>query len=326
MKAAVLSQQKGPWELKEVPVPEPQAGQVLIRVCASGLCYTDIHQTHHKLPSYPWVLGHEPVGEIIKLGPNVKTRKLGERVGVPWVQKGCGKCEACLQDKTQECNNAIETGVNIPGGHAQYLVAYEEGAVPLPDSLSYEQAAPLFCAGYTVWSAIRMAEPKAGERIAVLGIGGLGHLAIQLARAAGYETVAVTNTKDKISLALSLGASQVVANGQELSDKGGADILLSTTNSYKTTADAMRGLRSNGRVMIIGIDSNPLVLPWRLIARQIRVIAVQQGPRSYLHEVLQIAAEGKVKSLIEEFPLQEVAKAYERVSTGAVRFRAVIKA
>lgn len=212
-----------------------------------------------------------------------------------------------------------------PGGHAEYLVAYEEGTVLLPDELSYAQAAPIFCAGYTVWSGIRMAQPQIGERIAVLGVGGLGHLALQYAAAAGFDVAAVTKTSDKHDFIRSLGVETIVSDGDELLAAGGADVLLCTGNSYPAVADAMKGLRPNGRAMIMGIDANPLPLSWGLLGRQSRVIGVQQGPRAYLHEALQYAAGGKVRVTIEEFGLDEIARAYDRVAAGSVRYRAVIR-
>ena len=325
MKAAVVPYVNGPWEIREIPTPKVGDGQVLIKVHASGLCYTDVHQTRGSAAKFPWVLGHEPVGEIVELGPGVWNRRIGDRVGVPWTQVGCGRCGACMRNEAHLCASSIGTGVDLHGGHAEYLLAYADGTVLLPEGLSYEQAAPIFCAGYTVWSAIRMAEPKIGERIAVLGVGGLGHLALQYARAAGFETVAVTKSEDKIPFIHSLGIELVVSDGEELAKAGGADILLCTSNSYEATVDAIRGLRPNGRAMIMGIDHNPLALSWRLIAPQIRVIAVQMGPRAYLYEALQYAACGKVKVMVEEFPLANIGTAYDRVVNGQVRFRAVVR-
>jgi alcohol dehydrogenase len=265
------------------------------------------------------------VGEIVELGAGVWNRRVGDRVGVPWTQVGCGRCPACLRHEPNLCPESIGTGVDLQGGHAEFLVAYAEGTVLLPDGLSYEQAAPIFCAGYTVWSGIRMAEPRIGERIAVLGVGGLGHLALQYARAAGFETIAVTRTEDKIPWIRSLGVETIVADGEALAKAGGADILLCTSNSYQATADAIRGLRPNGRAMIMGIDHQPLPLTWRLIAPQLRVMAVQMGPRAYLYEALQYAAQGKVKVAVESFSMENITEAFDRVASGKVRFRAVVK-
>jgi alcohol dehydrogenase len=325
MRAAVVPHQNGKWQIREISRPLAGPGQVLVKIHASGLCYTDVHQTQGTHVKFPWVLGHEPVGEIVELGAGVWNRRLGDRVGVPWTQVGCGRCASCMRNEMHFCESSIGTGVDLHGGHAEYLLAYSEGTVLLPEGISYEQAAPIFCAGYTVWSGIRMAEPKLGERIAVIGVGGLGHLALQYARAAGFETIAVTKSADKLPFIRSLGVETVVPDGAALQQAGGADILLCTSNSYEATADAILGLKPNGRAMIMGIDHQPLLLTWRLIAPQIKVIAVQMGPRAYLYEALQYVAQGKVKVLTEIFSLDEITDAYDRVAQGTVRFRAVIK-
>jgi dehydrogenase len=188
MKAAVVPSPNSAWEVREIPDPEPGPNQVLIKIHASGICYTDVHITRGDLPTqFPRTLGHEPAGEIVAVGPAVINRKVGDRVGVPWMQASCGRCEWCLRGKPMFCKDQIGTGVQIPGSHAEFMVAYADATVPLPDTLSYEQAAPIFCAGYTVWSGLRWADAKPGERVAVLGIGGLGHLAVQYAKAAGQS-------------------------------------------------------------------------------------------------------------------------------------------
>src|SRR6202790_2830389 len=187
---------------------------------------------------FPRVLAEEPVGEIIELGPGVTSREVGDRVGVGWVQKGCGRCEWCLRGKKELCQNAISTGVGLQGSHAEYMLAYADATMPLPDGISYEQAAPIFCAGYTVWSGLRLADPKPHERIAVVGIGGLGHLALQYSKASGFETIAVTKSKDKEKMIREMGADEVVTDGEKLLAAGGADGLLATSNSCTATAEA----------------------------------------------------------------------------------------
>ena len=177
------------WEVKEIDRPEPGENQVLIKIRASGMCYTDVHQARGELPGdFPRTLGHEPVGEIMAVGPGVTARKTDDRVGVPWVQHTCGRCEWCARSKPMFCEKSIGTGVEMSGGHAEYMVAYADATMLLPDGLDYEQAAPLFCAGYTVWSGLRWAQPQPSERLAVVGVGGLGHLAVQYAKAAGSST------------------------------------------------------------------------------------------------------------------------------------------
>lgn len=326
MKAAVVTAVRGQWEVKEVPTPEAGANQVLIKIHASGMCYTDVHQVRGELPGlFPRILGHEPVGEIVAVGPGVRTRRVGDRVGVPWVQASCGRCEWCLRGRPMFCANQISTGVEMSGGHAQYMLAYEDAAVPLPDALAYEQAAPIFCAGYTVWSGLRWADPQPGERVAVIGVGGLGHLAVQYAKAAGFTAIAVSRSPDKDKLIRSLGADEFVRDGKGLANAGGADIVLGTSNSNDAMTDSIQGLRPNGRFVLMGFEAKPLTLSaGDLIMKGIRVIGSQQNGREFLYEALDFAAKGKVKTIAETYSLKDINKAYERVVEGKVRFRAVI--
>ena len=326
MRAAVAPAANARWEVREVPRPEPGPNQVLIRIHASGICYTDVHQTHGNLPgSFPRILGHEPVGEIVAVGPGVISRKVGDRVGVPWVQSTCGRCEWCLRGRTMFCQNAITTAMESQGGHAEFMPAAASAAMLIPDSVSYEQAAPIFCAGYTVWSGLRWAEPRPGERVAVVGIGGLGHLALQYAKAAGFDTIAISHSPDKDSLIRTLGADAVVRDGAGLQRAGGADIVLSTTNSSDAMVDAIHGLRPDGRLVIMGFDAKPLPLSLAdLIVRRIKIVGSQQNGTEYLYEALDFVARGKVKVIAETYKLDEINRAYERVENGKARFRAVV--
>src|SRR6516162_9384904 len=326
MKAAVVPAVKAKWEVKEVPAPKPEANQVLIKIHASGLCYTDVHITQGELPTqFPRTLGHEPVGEIVALGPGVRTRHVGDRVGVPWIQASCGRCEWCLRNKPAFCAQQIGTGLQSQGSHAEYMPAYADSTALLPEGLTYEQAAPIFCAGYTVWSGLRWAAPQPGERVAVVGIGGLGHLAVQYAKAAGFHTIAVSHSPDKDRFIRELGADEIVRDGTGLAGAGGADVVLGTSNSADAMADSIRGLRPDGRLVIMGAEAKPLtVSPFELLMKRIKIIGSQQNGREYLHEALAFAACGKVRVVTETYKLDEIGKAYERVEKGQVRFRAVI--
>jgi len=330
MKAAVVPKIGGKWEVKEVPTPHPAANQVLIKMHASGLCYTDVHITEGHLPTgaFPRTIGHESAGEIVEVGEGVTSRKIGDRVGVPWFQASCGRCEWCLRGKPMFCARQIGTSIGIQGSHAEYMVAYADATMLLPDGLAYEQAAPVFCAGYTVWSGLRWANPKPRERIAVVGIGGLGHLALQYSKAAGFDTIAITHSKDKEELARKLGADLVVSDGQGLRGAGGADVILATSNSYKAAADTLRGLKPDGRLMFIGGSDEPFTIPspGEFLMNRHQIIGSSQNGREYLYEALDYVAKGKVKVMAETFPLDEIANAYEKVANGKVRFRAVINA
>jgi alcohol dehydrogenase len=326
MHAAVVPAVRARWELKDVPVSDPGPNQVLIKIRASGLCYTDVHQTNGDLPGpFPRILGHEPVGEIVAVGPGVTTRRVGDRVGVPWVQSTCGRCEWCLRGRSMFCANVVGTGGAAAGGHAELMPAPADATMLLPDGLAYEQAAPIFCAGYTVWSGLRWADPQPHERLAVVGIGGLGHLAVQYAKAAGFETIAVSHSPDKDKFIRELGADEVVRDGKGLAAAGGADVVLATGNSVDAMADAIAGLRPDGRFVLMGFEAKPLpVSPGDLIMRRIKIVGSQQNGREYLYEALDYAAKGKVRVVAETFPLSEINKAYDRVAEGKVRFRAVI--
>jgi 2-desacetyl-2-hydroxyethyl bacteriochlorophyllide A dehydrogenase len=326
MRAAIVPAVNSAWVLGEVPTPDPGPGQVLVRIRASGICYTDVHQTRGQLPGrFPRVLGHEPVGEIVAVGAGVATRRVGDRVGVPWVQASCGRCEWCLRGKPMFCSDAVGTSVQAAGGHAEYMLAHADATMLLPDGLAWEQAAPVFCAGYTVWSGLRWAAPQPGERVAVVGIGGLGHLALQYAKAAGFPVIAVSRSPDKDRLVRELGADEVVRDGAGLARAGGADVVLGTSNSADAMADAIQGLRPDGRLVVMGFEPKPLaVSPGDLIMRRIKIVGSQQNGREYLHEALALVASGRVRVMTETYSFDDIGKAYARVEQGQVRFRAVV--
>jgi alcohol dehydrogenase len=325
MKAAVVPSVNGKWEVKEWPTPKAGPNQVVIKIHASGLCYTDVYITHGVLPTqFPRVLGHEPVGEIVEVGAGVTSRKVGDRVGVPWHQKGDGTCEWCLRGKKEFCPNAVVTGLGLNGSHAEYMLAYAEGTMPLPAGISYEQAAPIFCAGYTVWSGLRVADPKPHERIAVVGIGGLGHLALQYSKASGFDTIAVTKTKDKEKWIREMGADEIVDSGEELLAAGGADVLLATSNSWVATAEAAKGMRPGGRIILMGVGGEALPYTPELMFKRVAVTGSLQNGSEYLYEAMDIAAKGKIKVVEEIYKLDEIGKAYDRVAEGKVRYRALI--
>lgn len=339
MKAVVVPEVGATWEVRDVPIPRPGAGEVLIKVRASGICFNDVLATRGVIafPSTsPVIPGHEFAGEIVELGPGVTTRRVGDRVGVSWVQGGCGRCSYCRLDlpvsgqTALNCAEPVSTGFTTQGGQAEYAVALAAGTILLPDDLPPELAAPVMCAGYTSWSALRQGEPKPHERVAVLGIGGLGHLALQFSRACGFETIAITSAADKHDLARQLGADVVVGNGAELHEAGGADVVLATGSSYRAASDAIRGLRVNGRLVLAGIDatdgfdlapdpSKPF------FAQRHRIIGATHGGAAELREALDVVATGRVRPVVETYEPEQIATAVARLAGGAVRFRAVVR-
>lgn len=332
MKAALLTAVNEPFVVRDIPSKEPGPGQVRIAVRASGVCGTDVHAWRGHLPlpfSYPVVCGHEPVGLVEKLGPGVTSLKVGDRVGVHWNQRGCGRCDSCQRGQGQYCPQAA-TWVQLGGGHSELMIAEETGCALLPESISWEDAAPIFCAGYTVMSGYRNADPRPGDRVAVLGIGGLGHLAIQYAVALGHEVIAVTGSENKRALAKELGAHAVLVvdkhAGNELMAMGGADVILSTGNSLKQAGEIVGGLRPEGRLAIMGVGGDPLTIdPMALLFRQASVKGSSQNRRSDLVEALALVASGKVKPRLELYQLGDINKAMSRVAEGQVRFRAVLR-
>jgi 2-desacetyl-2-hydroxyethyl bacteriochlorophyllide A dehydrogenase len=329
MKAAVLSKFNNPLEIKEIPAREPGPGQVRIRIHASGVCGTDLHAWHGLLPvSPPVVLGHEPVGTIEKIGPGVTRLKVGDRVGVSWHQAGCGRCVYCEKHQEKYCTDPV-TWMRHGGGHAELMIAEAAGCTTLPDGVSWETAAPLFCAGYTVMSGYRNANPRPGERVAVVGIGGLGHLALQVAKAMGHEVIAVTGSAAKTKDLKELGADEVLVvrndAGRELMEMGGVDVVLSTSNSMKHASEIVGGLLPEGRLVVMGVGPEPLqVSPFSLLFNQLVVKGSTQNNRSDLVDMLQMAAKGKIKPKLEIYKLDEINRVFQRLGEGKVRFRAVM--
>src|SRR5215813_13177328 len=326
MKAAVVPAVSSSWQIKDVPQPQPGSGQVLVKMYASGICYTDVHQTLGHLPGeFPRILGHEPVGEIVATASDVNTRKVGDRVGSAWIQSTCGRCEWCQRDRRMFCPYLKGTGGEAQGGHAEYMLMNADTTYLIPDKVTYEQAAPIFCAGYTVYSGLRWADPQPHERVAVLGIGGLGHLAVQYAKAAGFETIAISHSPDKDKMIRELGADEIVRDGKSLIAAGGADVILSTSNSTAAMNDSIQGLRPDGRLVTMGAGEGPLTISFMdLLFKRIKIVGSQQNGAEYLYEALDYVAQGKVRSIIETYPLAEASKAYERVAEGKTRFRAVL--
>jgi len=333
MKAVVVSAPKGPWELQDRERPRIGAGQVLVRIHACGICGTDLWLAHGtlKFREFPLVLGHEGVGEIVAVGDGVTERQIGDRVGLPMMQRSCGRCDFCREHHVNSfvtaanCATPTLTGVNVDGAHAEYMVAHVSGTILLPKEISYEDAAPTLCAGYTVWAAIRRAAPKPGAHIAVVGIGGLGHFAIQYAKTAGFSVTAVTRTSSKAQLAKQLGADQVVSDGAELKAAGGADVIMHTSSSHAAVVNAMEGLKPWGKVIMNGIAFDEMNVPaLPLVSHSYQIVGSAHNGLEYLAEALDIVARGAVKPMVEVFPKERVAQAYERAASGEVRFKAVV--
>lgn len=329
MKAALLTAINQPLEIRNIPDPEPAPGQVRIRMTASGICGTDLHVQHGLIPvQLPWVLGHEPVGTVEKPGAGVTTLKVGDRVGVPWAQAGCGRCPSCQRNRISFCADA-RTWIQNGGGNSELMIAEADGCLLLPEKLSWEMAAPLFCAGYTVMSGYRNAFPRPGDRVAVLGVGGLGHLALQVAKAMGHETVAVTGSAGKVKELKDMGADEVLVIkehvGRELQAIGGTDIILSTTNGMAHNSQAIEGMRPEGRMVVMGVGEGLIQFhPFATLLTQSIVRGSSQNHRADLVDILNLTAAGKVKPALELYKLDDVNKIMTRLAEGKVRYRAVV--
>jgi D-arabinose 1-dehydrogenase-like Zn-dependent alcohol dehydrogenase len=333
MKSAVVSDVNAPWELQDRERPEAGPNQVLVRVRACAICGTDVWMSNGTLSfrSFPQVMGHEGVGEVVAVGAGVTQRKVGDRVGMPMVQKRCGKCDFCREQHPNSfvtaanCEAPILTGVTVDGAHAEYMVVDVDGTVLLPDGMSYEKAAPTLCAGFTVWAALRRAETRPRGRVAVVGIGGLGHFAIQFAKKAGYHVTAVTHSPDKQDLARELGADEVVSDGAGLNAAGGADLIMHTSSNHAIVASAMEGLRPWGKVIMMGIATDELTLPaLPLVSNSHQIVGSAHNGFEYLVEALDIVNSGEVTPVVEVFPKERIAEAYAKAAAGEVRFKAVV--
>jgi alcohol dehydrogenase len=329
MKAYVMTAIREPFTAQENPDPQPGPGQVRIRLHAAGVCGTDVHAWHGELPlPLPIILGHEPVGVVDLLGPGVRSLKAGDRVGVSWFQAGCGRCSYCQRKQIRFCADA-KTWITNGGAYAEYLLAEAEGCALLPEKLAYETAAPLFCGGFSAMSAYRAARPNAGDRVAVLGAGGLGHLAIQVAAAMGHEVVAITNSQEKSADLRDIGAHSVLVIGNHAGDDllamGGADVILSFSPSMKQNSQAFLALRPGGRMVTTAVSGEPIqVDPVPMLFKQTSVIGSAHNDPADLVDMLTLAASGKVKPVLEVYRFDEINGVMNRLAEGKVRYRAVL--
>ncbi|MFT4503301.1 alcohol dehydrogenase [Caballeronia sp. 15711] len=333
MKAIEVKQAGGPLELVERDVPEPGEGHVLIKIQACGICHSDVLTKDGLWPGlqYPRVPGHEIAGVIDSLGAGVEGWQAGQRVGVGWQGGHCGKCEPCRRGDFVACQRAQVPGISYDGGYAEYMVAPVEALARIPDDLSDVDAAPLLCAGITTFNALRNSGARAGDVVAILGIGGLGHLGVQFAQKMGFRTVAIARGQDKAALAKQLGAhhyidSKVENVAEALQALGGARVILATVTSGKAMSAAAGGLGLNGKLIMVGISEEPVEVPVaQFIMGRNSVQGWPSGTSADSQETLAFSALAGIKPMIEEFPLARAAEAYDRMMSGAARFRVVLK-
>ncbi|MDX3234658.1 alcohol dehydrogenase [Streptomyces sp. ME03-5709C] len=332
MRVAQVSEPGGPFEIVERELPEPGPGHVRIAVRASGVCRTDAGFVHNAFPgvTFPLVAGHEVAGRIDALGEGVRHWKVGDRVAVGWFGGHCGHCPPCREGDFIDCRNLRVPGWAYDGGYATHMVAPVNALARIPDPLTDVEAAPLGCAGVTTYNAFRRSSARPGDLVAVIGVGGLGHLAVQYAAKSGYETVAVARGEDKRALALELGAHHYVDSAaadpaKALQDLGGATVVLATASSSQAMAAGVDGLRPGGQLIVIGVDDQPLpITPGQLILSSRSVVGHPSGTSRDVEHAMDFSALAGIRPMTETVPLAEVNDAFARMMSGAARFRMVV--
>jgi D-arabinose 1-dehydrogenase-like Zn-dependent alcohol dehydrogenase len=332
MKAAQVSKPGEAFEIVEREIPEPGAGQVRIQVKACGVCHSDVLTKEGSWPGiqYPRVPGHEVAGIIDEVGAGVSAWKKGQRVGVGWHGGRDNTCRECRRGDFRNCRNLKIAGISYDGGYQQYMVAPVEALVPIPDSLSDVEAAPLLCAGITTYNALRHSGAFPGDLVAVQGIGGLGHLGIQFANKFGYKVAAIGRGAENAALAKKLGASVYIDSKsvnavQELQKLGGAQVIVATAPSSKAMSELIDGLGPNGKLMVIGAAFDPIeVTPIQLISGSKTVQGWAAGTPADSEDTLQFAEQTGVRPMIETFPLEKADEAYARMLSGKAQFRVVL--
>jgi len=339
MKAAVLHEFKTPLSLEEVARPEAGADEILIEVEVCGVCHSDLHVADGDwtqlagIVKRPLILGHEIVGRVVERGAEVQTIKVGDRVGVPWVQWTCGQCEFCREGNENLCTKQRITGVTVDGGYAEYAKAPASHVVKIPDALSSEQAAPLLCAGVTVHRALKQVKIHAEQRprLAVFGIGGLGHIAVQIGRAAGAEVTAIDVSDEKLALAKSLGATRTlnIATSKvvkEIRGSGGVHVALVASAAKAAYDMAFPCVRPTGTLLVVGLPAQDIAFPPIMMAAgEIQIKASSVGTREDLREVLAMGAAGIVHCQVTTRPLAEVQEVLGQLGRGEVSGRVVLR-
>ncbi|MEO6203376.1 MAG: alcohol dehydrogenase [Nitrospirales bacterium] len=333
MKAVEVRQAKGPLQLVEREVPKPGTGQVLIKVQACGICHSDVFTKEGLWPGleYPRIPGHEIAGIIEEMGSGVDGWKQGQGVGVGWHGGHCGRCEPCRRGDFVLCQRGLVPGISYDGGYAEYMVAPVEALARIPADLSDLEAAPLLCAGITTFNALRHSGGRAGDVVAILGIGGLGHLGVQFASKMGFQTVAIARGKGKEALAKKLGARHYIDSmtqnvAETLMGLGGAKIILATVTSGKAMSAAVGGLAIDGKLIMVGASEEPMEVPIvQFIMGRHSVQGWPSGTSSDSQDTLGFSVMTGIKPMIEEYPLERAAEACERMMSGEARLRVVLK-
>ena len=328
-------QVKGPGEgleLVERDLGEPGRGEVLVRVEACGVCHSDAFTVEGGFPGieYPRVPGHEIAGRIEAVGEDVVPWEVGQRVGVGWFGGSCGHCDPCRRGDLISCANGQVPGIAYDGGYAEHVIVPEDALASIPHELSAEDAAPLLCAGITTFNALRDSGARPGDLVAVLGIGGLGHLGVQFSRRMGFETVAIARGTDKMAQAVALGAHHYIdSTASDVADAlqglGGAQTILATVTAPDAMSAAVGGLRPRGRMVVVGASADPMhIPPFALIPGSTAVVGHASGTSKDSEDTLRFSVLQDVRPQIETYPLERAAEGYARMMSGDARFRVVL--
>ena len=333
MLAMQVGKARGNFELVEKPIPEAVGNLVRVKVEACGVCRGDLIVKEGLFPDikYPRVPGHEVVGVVDAVGPEAKNFSPGQRVGIGWYGGQCFTCDRCRRGDFFTCDNAKIVGITQDGGFAQYLVAPQDAVARVPDALSSVAGAPLMCAGVTTFNALRHSGARPGDVVGVQGLGGLGHLGIQFAKAMGFHVAAISTSDNKRELAMKLGAHEYINTSAEpaaraLRKLGGAAAILATAPDSKTMHALIEALGAGGKLILIGAGTDPIpVMPVELIMKRKSILGWPGGHAMDSQECLEFAALTQTHVMVEEFPLEKAADAFEHMMSGKVRFRAVLK-
>lgn len=335
MKAAVVRELGQPLEIQEVPVPEPKENQILVRIAATGICHTDLHAAKGDWPvkpNPPFIPGHEGVGTVAAVGRAVRGVKEGDRVGIPWLHTACGYCSYCRTGWETLCGSQLNSGYSVNGSFADYAVADPNYVGRIPSSLEWGPAAPILCAGVTVYKGLKETEVRPGEWVVISGIGGLGHMAVQYAKAMGMHVAAVDVHPEKLELAKSLGAeialdarvTDVAAEMQKLA--GGAHGALVTAVSPKAFEQAFDMLRSRGTMSLVGLPPGKMSLPiFQTVLKRLTVRGSIVGTRQDLDEALAFAGSGAVSAHFSWDRLENINDIFTRMEAGKIDGRIVVK-
>lgn len=332
MRTVQASRAGGPWESVEREIPEPGPGRVRVQVKACGICHSDVLTKEGLWPGiqYPRAPGHEIAGVVDALGPEVSLWKKGQRVGLGWNGFYCTECQACRRGDFVNCARLQIPGINYDGGYADYVIAPARNLAPLPDALSFEEAAPILCAGITTFNALRNTGAQPPDLVAIQGIGGLGHLGIQFANKMGFKVAAISKGKEKEALARKLGAHVYIDSEQgdpaaQLSALGGARVILATAPTGKSMTPLFNGLGRRGELITLGAAMDPIeVNSMQLITQTRRLQGWPSGNPADCEDALNFCALTGVRAMIETFPLGQASEAFDRMMSNKVRFRAVL--